>query len=199
MLEIEYKNTDELIPYINNSRIHSEEQVTQVASSIKEFGFTNPILIDGENGIIAGHGRLLAAKKLGIKEIPTIMLEGLTEYQKRAYVIADNKLALNSGWDFDLLKLEFEDLTLNIDLELLGFSQIELEAILQDEMDMSILDDLEESEIDDLQANVKKAIQIEFEAEHYEEAQELVKFWREKEAYIGYMIIQYLKSEKEKL
>ena len=199
MLEIEYKNTDELIPYINNSRIHSEEQVTQVASSIKEFGFTNPILIDGENGIIAGHGRLLAAKKLGIKEIPTIMLEGLTEYQKRAYVIADNKLALNSGWDFDLLKLEFEDLTLNIDLELLGFSQIELESILQDEMDMSILDDLEESEIEDLQANVKKAIQIEFEAEHYEEAQELVKFWREKEAYIGYMIIQYLKSEKEKL
>ena len=90
-LSIEYKRVDDLIPYVNNSRTHSDEQVTQVAASIKEFGFTNPILIDENNGIIAGHGRLMAAKKLKLEQVPTITLEGLTDAQRKAYVIADNK------------------------------------------------------------------------------------------------------------
>jgi hypothetical protein len=99
MLEITYQKVTDLIPYVNNSRTHSEEQVKQIAASIKEFGFTNPILIDENKGVIAGHGRLLAAGKLALAEVPTIVLEGLTEAQRKAYVIADNKLALNAGWD----------------------------------------------------------------------------------------------------
>ena len=129
-LEIQYKPIGDLIPYVNNSRTHSDEQVMQVASSIKEFGFTNPILVDSEGGIIAGHGRLMAARKLGLDEVPTIVLNDLSEAQKKAYVIADNKLALNSGWDEDLLKVELEELgELNFDLELLGFDERELANI----------------------------------------------------------------------
>ena len=109
MLSIEYRATGEIIPYINNSRTHSEQQVQQVAASIKEFGFTNPILIDEDRGIIAGHGRLQAAQMMGMDEVPTITLEGLTEAQRKAYVIADNKLALNSGWDDELLKVDAQE------------------------------------------------------------------------------------------
>lgn len=112
----------DLIPYANNSRTHSEEQVNQVASSIKEFGFTNPVLIDEDGGIIAGHGRIMAANKLGINEVPCIVLKGLTEAQKKAYVIADNQLALNSGWDLDMLRFEVESLQeMDFELDLLGF------------------------------------------------------------------------------
>ena len=122
MLSIEYRATGEIIPYINNSRTHSEQQVQQVAASIKEFGFTNPILIDQDGGIIAGHGRLLAAQMLGMDEVPTITLEGLTEAQRKAYVIADNQLAMNAGWDLDTLKIEVDRLTeLDFDMDLLGF------------------------------------------------------------------------------
>lgn len=95
-LTVTYKRVDELIPYVNNARTHSDDQVTQIASSIKEFGFNNPILTDGENGVIAGHGRLLAAKKLGMREVPTIELSGMSDAQKRAYILADNKLALDA-------------------------------------------------------------------------------------------------------
>src|SRR6187455_77043 len=95
-----------LIPYARNARTHSDAQVAQIAASIREFGFTNPVLVDGENGIIAGHGRLLAARKLGLATVPVIELAGLSAAQKRAYIIADNKLALNAGWDEDLLRLE---------------------------------------------------------------------------------------------
>lgn len=130
-LKIEYKNTDSLIPYVNNSRTHSDEQVTQVASSIKEFGFTNPLLIDEQGGIIAGHGRLMAANKLGLEQVPTITLVGLSEAQRKAYVIADNKLALNSGWDEELLSLEIEQLKeLDFDIDLLGFDEDELADLL---------------------------------------------------------------------
>ena len=130
-LSIEYKNVYDLIPYVNNSRTHSDEQVTQVAASIKEFGFTNPILIDENNGIIAGHGRLMAAKKLKLEQVPTITLEGLTDAQRKAYVIADNKLALNAEWDFDLLKVEIESLQEDdFKLDLLGFDIDELSEIL---------------------------------------------------------------------
>lgn len=129
-LKVEYKKIKELIPYCNNSRTHSDEQVLQIASSIKEFGFTNPVLIDGQGGIIAGHGRVMAAKKLGLAEVPCIVLDGLSEAQKKAYIIADNKLALNSGWDEELLRVEFAELTdLGFDLALTGFEVAELQNI----------------------------------------------------------------------
>lgn len=120
----------ELIPYINNSRTHSEDQVAQIASSIKEFGFLNPIIIDKDNGIIAGHGRVMAAKLLKIDEIPFVRAEHLTEAQKKAYVIADNQLALNADWNFDLLKLEVATLDdLDFDVDLLGFDNDFLESL----------------------------------------------------------------------
>ena len=121
---------EDLIPYANNSRTHSDEQVLQIASSIKEFGFLNPIIVDGENGIIAGHGRVMAAKKLGIDELPCIDASHLTEAQKKAYVIADNKIALNSEWDNEILRIELNILDeLDFDLELTGFSTDELDAL----------------------------------------------------------------------
>ena len=120
-----------LIPYINNARTHSESQINQIAASIKEFGFRNPILIDGDNGIIAGHGRVMAAKKLELTTIPYIDCSDLTEAQKKAYIIADNKIALNAGWDEELLKLELEDIEVSdIDMELLGFSDEELKRLI---------------------------------------------------------------------
>ena len=126
-LELIYRPIDEIIPYAKNSRTHSKSQVAQIAGSIKEFGFTNPILIDENNGIIAGHGRLEAAQLLKMNDVPTICLAGLTDEQKRAYVIADNKLALNAGWDTDLLKIELEMLKSDgFDLSLTGFDEKEL-------------------------------------------------------------------------
>ena len=122
--------TADLIPYAKNSRTHSEEQIAQIAASIKEFGFTNPIIIDENNGIIAGHGRILAAQKLKLKEVPCIQVTGWSEAQKKAYVIADNKLALNAGWDEKMLALEFDDLQdLGFDLSLTGFSDDEILAL----------------------------------------------------------------------
>ena len=112
-LQIVYRSVDELVPYEKNSRTHSDEQIEKVIKSIKEFGWTNPILIDEEKGIIAGHGRLEAAKRLGMKEVPVIELTGLTEAQKRAYVIADNKLALEAGWDEEMLKEEMAYLNIS--------------------------------------------------------------------------------------
>ena len=129
-MQVEQLKVGDLIPYVNNSRTHSDEQVMQVASSIKEFGFTNPILIDDDGGIIAGHGRLMAAKKLDIDEVPCIRLGYLSEAQRKAYVIADNKLALNSGWDNDLLKIELMQLdSIDFDLNLTGFDLSELANI----------------------------------------------------------------------
>jgi DNA modification methylase len=130
MIQIKEKLVSELIPYVKNSRTHSDEQVAQIAASIKEFGWTNPILIDGKNGIIAGHGRLMAARKLGHTKVPTIELKDLTETQKKAYIIADNRLALNAGWDNEMLKLEFDELAeLGFDLNLTGFSLDEIAAL----------------------------------------------------------------------
>ena len=117
-LEVAYVATTDLIPYANNPRTHSEQQVAQVAASIQEFGFNNPILIDEHNSIIAGHGRLAAAQKLEMNTVPTILLEGLSEAQRKAYVIADNKLTENGGWDYDLLAVEIERLK-ELDLSLI--------------------------------------------------------------------------------
>jgi DNA modification methylase len=129
--KIELQKTAILLPYARNSRTHSDAQIQQIASSIKEFGFTNPILIDENNQIIAGHGRLSAAHLLKIKEVPCIRLAHLTEAQKKAYVIADNKLALNAGWDDAMLALELKDLeSENFDLSLTGFNEDELAKLL---------------------------------------------------------------------
>ena len=125
---------DRLVPYARNPRTHSEEQVVQIAASIAGLGFTNPILVDTKAGIIAGHGRLLAARKLGLTEVPVIVLDHLNETQKRAYIIADNRLALNAGWDEELLGAELAALEKEgFDLGLTGFSDAELEALLADE------------------------------------------------------------------
>jgi ParB-like chromosome segregation protein Spo0J len=130
-MKIETIKLDKLIPYARNSRTHSDEQVAQVAASIREFGFTNPVLIDSDDGIIAGHGRVMAARKLGLDEVPCIRLAHLTENQKRAYIIADNKLALNSGWDEEMLGLELADLReADFDLDLIGFDSGEIEHFL---------------------------------------------------------------------
>jgi DNA modification methylase len=142
MLKIVQKSVDKLIPYVNNSRIHSDEQIAQIASSIKEFGWTNPILVDGENGIIAGHGRLMAARKLGYKEVPTIELKDLTETQRKAYIIADNRLALNAGWDNEMLTIELNDLLADgFALEILGFDTKELGALLEPEVVEGLTDE----------------------------------------------------------
>jgi ParB-like chromosome segregation protein Spo0J len=151
MIQVEAKLVSELIPYVNNSRTHSDEQVAQIAASIKEFGWTNPILIDDDNGIIAGHGRLLAARKLGHELVPTIQLSDLTETQKKAYIIADNKLALNAGWDDEMLKIEIADLLADgFTLSVLGFDTDELQKLLDvpdfepaTQDDQSKLDELE--------------------------------------------------------
>lgn len=130
-LTITYRGVDDLFPYARNARTHSKEQVVQIAASIREFGWTNPVLVDGERGIIAGHGRVMAARKLGLAEVPTIELRDMTEAQKRAYIIADNKLAENAGWDMELLALELADLAgLDFDLGLIGFDPDELTALL---------------------------------------------------------------------
>ena len=130
-LVVVYRPVADLVPYANNARTHSESQVAQIAASIKEFGFNNPILLDGSSGIIAGHGRLAAAQKLKLAEVPTIDLGHLTDAQRRAYILADNRLALSAGWDEDLLKIEFESLLgEGVDLNLLGFEDDDIARIL---------------------------------------------------------------------
>jgi ParB family chromosome partitioning protein len=133
---IEHWPLDRLVPYDRNARTHSAEQVAQIAASIQEFGFTNPILVDGKDGIIAGHGRLQAARELAMATVPVVVLDHLTPAQKRAYVLADNKLALNAGWDLDLLTSELDDLRSDdFDLSLLGWSADELSGLLAPEVD----------------------------------------------------------------
>jgi DNA modification methylase len=128
--QIKWESVDKLIPYAKNARTHSDEQVAQIAGSIKEFGFNNPVLVDKDNSVIAGHGRLMAARKLGMDKVPVVELNHLTESQRKAYVLADNRIALNSGWDTSMLSLELQDLKDDIDLSLLGFDPDELDALL---------------------------------------------------------------------
>jgi ParB-like chromosome segregation protein Spo0J len=197
MKQSQQRKVNELIPYINNSRTHSDAQVAQIAASIREFGWTNPILIDGENGIIAGHGRLKAAMLLNMAEVPVIELSHLSETQKKAYIIADNKLAMNADWDYEILKLEVENLVENdFDISVLGFDPSEFN---ENEVDYSVLDEDFDEKLSEMADGVRKAIQIEFEPAHFDEAQEVIKFWRQKDAYVGYMILDFLRKEKEKL
>ena len=131
-MQIKQVNVTELIPYAKNSRTHSDAQVAQIAASIKEFGWTNPILVDGEKGVIAGHGRLMAARKLGMDKVPVIELKDMTDTQKKAYIIADNQLAMNGGWDTGLLMVELTELgEEGFDLDLLGFDSKELSKLLE--------------------------------------------------------------------
>src|SRR6266853_1458932 len=133
---IEMWPVEKLIPYARNPRTHSEAQVAQIAASIAAFGFNNPILVDTKAGILAGHGRLLAARKLGLKEVPVIVLDHLSDAQKRAYIIADNQLALNAGWDDETLRLELAALQAeDINLDLIGFNVHELDELLRDPLD----------------------------------------------------------------
>jgi len=141
-MELKTRKVSDLIPYINNSRTHSEEQITQIISSIKEFGFTNPILLEEENGIIAGHGRLLAVKKMGWEEVPCVTIKGLTKTQIKALNIADNQIALNAGWDLDKLSLEIDLLKDNdFDLKKLGFDDNFIKILNED---VHILDSMPE-------------------------------------------------------
>jgi ParB-like chromosome segregation protein Spo0J len=169
-IKIVYKKTADLIPYARNSRTHDEGQIAQIAASIKEFGFTNPILIDGTNGIIAGHGRLMAAQKLGEEKVPTIELSHLTEGQKRAYIIADNKLALNAGWDMEVLKFEISELK-PAELALTGFSVGELKSWFGDDED-------ENSDAKEMDLNVGYEIIVECDSE-YEQRKLLEKLTEE--------------------
>ena len=129
-MEIIKKPIDSLIPYAKNARVHDEAQIAQIAGSIKEFGFNNPVLIDKDNGIIAGHGRVMAARKLGLTEVPTILLDHLNETQRKAYILADNRIAINSTWDNEMLSLELMDIKDDVSLAMLGFSVDELDALL---------------------------------------------------------------------
>jgi ParB family chromosome partitioning protein len=150
-LKVEKIAIEKLIPYARNSRTHSDAQVAQIAASIKEFGFNNPVLIDKNESIIAGHGRVLAARKLNLAEVPCIRLEHLTETQKQAYIIADNKLALNAGWDEDLLALELGDLNDEaFNVSLTGFADDELSRLVIN---------AEETAMPELASGERKALQ----------------------------------------
>jgi DNA modification methylase len=150
MLNVEYRQVEALIPYARNPRTHSDEQVAKIAASIVEYGWTNPVLVDGDNGIIAGHGRLAAARKLGLEQVPVIELAHLTPTQKRAYVISDNRLALDAGWNEELLALELAELSeAGYDLALTGFDDTEIEAFLSDEVVSDDADQEQDASEDD--------------------------------------------------
>lgn len=144
MTDPKYKQAKvaDLIPYARNSRTHSDEQITKIASSIREFGFLNPVIVDGQNGIIAGHGRVMAAQKLGLIEIPVLQADHLSDAQKRAYIIADNRLALDAGWDAEMLRVEFAELAdLGFDLDLTGFSLEEIDGLSIEEIPEGLTDE----------------------------------------------------------
>jgi len=150
-MQIIERKIEDLIPYVKNSRTHSEDQIAQIAASIKEFGWTNPILIDGENGIIAGHGRVMAARKLKYKVVPTIELKDLTETQRKAYIIADNRLALNAGWDNEMLTIELNDLLADgFALDILGFDPTEIQTLINGGPDFEPATEDEQGKLDQL-------------------------------------------------
>ena len=189
--KIVFRHTETLKPYENNPRQHSEAQLDRLVRSIKEFGFTNPILVDNDCNVIAGHGRLLAAELMGLHRVPTITLGHLTADQRRAYVIADNQLALNSTWDDDVLQAELQALgKAGYDLTLLGWGD-DLPTFGED-IDLSALDDLEDDPTAELADGVMKAIQIEFRPEDYEEAKALVEAARKRGEYVGMKLIEAL-------
>lgn len=174
---IELWPVSRLMPYKRNARTHSQEQIAQIAASISEFGFLNPILVDSSEGIIAGHGRLAAAKELGLIEVPVVVFDHLTEPQRRAYVIADNQLALQAGWDEELLTDELDALQFDgFDLDLLGFDADQLAKLLGD--DEQDDEEKEEEEDDTFQRGQPLAIILE---------PEEMRVWRQAKEKIGYV------------
>lgn len=191
------KKIKELIPYARNARTHSDEQVRQLAGSIKEFGFTNPVLIQADGGIIAGHGRVMAAELLKMNEVPCLVIgEDWSQTKIKAYILADNKLAMNSGWDEGLLALELEEIKLDesFDIELIGFDDEELEYIFdgESEIDYSILD--EDDKLSELEGDVQKSIQIPFTQDDYVEAVALIKSAKEQSLDYSLLFIAALKA-----
>jgi len=181
--KINYVNVDQMKPYDYNSRKHSDSQIKQIAKSITEFGFTNPILVDDDFTIIAGHGRIEAAKLLNLKEVPCIIMTGLTDAQKRAYVIADNKISENSEWDYDVLKYELKELEeIGVDYDLLGFDQEdydelfpEIEEIVSDKVNTR------KHSIEDYEAsNIRQIILVYGEYQYKLIVEALAKYCREK-------------------
>lgn len=166
-LTIKYKKTADLVPYANNSRLHDETQLGQLVASINEFGFTNPVLLDGANGIIAGHGRVMAANVLGLETVPTIELQHLTDEQKAAYVIADNKLAQNAKWDDEILRLELQSLSdADYDLSILGFDEASLSRLLDVSETADAFEEYSEAiEYENKNANPYKSLIVHFENE----------------------------------
>lgn len=193
---IEHITTASLVPYARNARTHAPHQVQRIAASIREFGFTVPVLIDANNGIIAGHGRVLAAQLLQRDTVPCIRLAHLTETQKRAYIIADNKLALDSEWDTELLTLELQDLAgAGFDLNSTG-----LDTLLPDASEAAvaaILDNMDHGdseEVTALTAGVRRGILIDFDLHDFEQAQDLIRIHRESGTYIGGVLLQALRE-----
>lgn len=166
------RSVDELIPYARNARTHSAEQVSKIAGSIKEFGFLNPVIISEDGGILAGHGRVLAAQKLGLKEVPCIEESHLTEIQKKAYILADNKIALDAGWDEEMLKIEFNELSnLDFDISLTGFEKTEIETLLEEQ---------EEKEDTSKEVDFKTTLEIIVECETEIEQESLYEEFKER-------------------
>ena len=154
-MRIKKIHVSKLNPYANNARLHSDSQVNQIAASITEFGFMNPVLVDGKNTIIAGHGRVMAAKKLGLKEVPCIVSDHLTEDQIRAYVIADNQLALNATWDEEMLSSEVVELKeLEFDVELLGFSDEEMTTLQEIAKPAPEYDESKQDDVPEVEENI---------------------------------------------
>jgi len=160
-LSVRYLPITKLVNYARNSRVHSEIQISQLAASIKEFGFTNPVLITDECDIIAGHGRVMAAKKLGFDEVPCIILSHLTEHQRRAYVILDNQSSQTSSWNFDMLSVELDELNdAKYDISLIGFSTAELAEIIGSPNEIDVNED--EKLISDKKSCICPKCQFEF-------------------------------------
>ena len=140
--EMQLVSIDKLIPYINNARTHSPEQINKLRASLREFGFINPVIIDKDFNVIAGHGRIMAAKEEGIKEVPCVLVDYLTEAQKKAYILADNRMAMDAGWDEELLRVEIEALQAeDFNIGLTGFEGAELEALFGDNTGSEAEDD----------------------------------------------------------
>ena len=190
--EIQQVPTSELTPYANNPRTHTDAQLDRLVQSLKEFGFVNPILVGDDMQVVAGHGRLLAAQAMDMPTVPVIKLSHLNDVQRRAYVIADNQLALNSGWDDDLLQKELQGLAeYDFDLTLLGWGY-DLPDFAEDP-DYSALADLDDP-TNELADGVMKALQIEFRPEDYDEANALVSAARKRGEYVGMKLIEALST-----
>jgi ParB-like chromosome segregation protein Spo0J len=178
-LKVVYKKVEDLIPYARNSRTHSDAQIAQIAASIKEFGWRTSILVDADNGIIAGHGRVLAARKLGLTELPTVDGSDMTETQKKAYLIADNKIAMNAGWDEELLMLEIEDLkSINEDVSILAFKESEIDELFSNSI--SDLGLLPEEKLNNFLNGDTKILRLAYDEQEFETVTRMLQQLQEK-------------------